>query len=464
LTLEYNSPMADKLAQQLKNIREEKGLSLEDIAYNIHVQLDYLKAIEAGEADSILSPIQIKGFLRLYANEIGVNLEELQKQGVNLNKGKLPDEPGAVEQKNQTGPETQILKTGVGDEPNGQNEDLIERITLDENSFNHSESYSFNESQRDSSKIFTEIGDTLRSRRELINLSINDIHQNTHVRKEYLSAIESGEFHKIPSTVQAKGMLQNYAEFLGLDVDAILLSFSEALQRQRLERLQSPDQKKSGFKELSPTALRLKNFFTLDLLVILTLLLMFAVFVVWGVNRIIGADSDVLQADNIPGVSDILLATATPTPELINDLDDDGIVENEQTADDTAEDLQDADITELVPALNTGPINIVIIPRQRTWVQITVDDEIIFEGRLLAGNAYDYSGEDMIEVRTGNAGALQIIFNEEDIGALGLISQVVTITFTESGIILPTPTITPTFTNTPEFTPTPSETPIPDGE
>ncbi len=464
LALEYNSRMTETLAQQLKQIREEKSIHLEDVAHKIHVRLDYLEAIEAGEADEILSPTQIKGFLRLYANEIGVDLEKLQKPGVNLSNDNVSDISGTGEQIYQIDHDAQINETSAAALPDEQNEDLGGRISLTKKSIDPISSHSIIESQPDSSKIFTEIGHTLRTRRELISLSINEIHQNTHIRKEYLSAIEAGEFQKLPSSVQAKGMLQNYAEFLGLDVDEILLSFSEALQLQRLERQQSPGQKKSGFKELSPTALRLKNFFTLDLLVILTLLFMFAVFVVWGVNRIIGADTAVLQTENIPGVSDILLATSTPTPELSNDLEDDGVTENEQTADDTGDDPQDADIPPLIPGLNTDPINIVIIPRQRTWVQITVDNEIIFEGRLLAGNAYDYSGEDMIEVRTGNAGALQIIFNEEDIGTLGLISQVVTITFTETGIILPTPTITPTLTNTPEITPTPTETPVPNGE
>ena len=44
-----------------------------------------------------------------------------------------------------------------------------------------------------------------------------------HIRKIYLLAMETGQFDQLPSPVQAKGMLTNYAEFLNLDIDAFIL-------------------------------------------------------------------------------------------------------------------------------------------------------------------------------------------------------------------------------------------------
>jgi hypothetical protein len=66
-----------------------------------------------------------------------------------------------------------------------------------------------------------------------------------------------------------------------------------------------------------------------------------------------------------------------------------------------------------------------------------------------------------VEILTGNAGALQIFFNDDDIGSVGLIGQVASLIFTENGLILPTPTITPTPTETPLTTPTATMTPSP---
>ncbi len=87
-----------------------------------------------------------------------------------------------------------------------------------------------------------------------------------------------------------------------------------------------------------------------------------------------------------------------------------------------------------------------MIPLQNAWVQVTSDDEQVYEGRLLAGNAYDFSATAKLELLTGNAGALQIYFNDSDIGSVGLIGQVRDLLFGETGQILPTPTVTPTIT------------------
>ena len=110
---------------------------------------------------------------------------------------------------------------------------------------------------------------------------------------------------------------------------------------------------------------------------------------------------------------------------------------------------------------NTSPINLVILPRHNTWVQVYVDYELVFEGRMLSGNAYDYSANALIELNTGNAGSLQIYFNNQDIGSIGLIGQVADLVFTENGLVQPTATVTPTPTMTPEVTATPTPTPTP---
>ena len=295
----------------------------------------------------------------------------------------------------------------------------------------------------------------MRSRRDLLSLSIEDVYEHIHIRKKFLTAMEAGNFEHLPSPVQARGMLANYAEFLNLDVDDILLQYADGLQMQRLERTEiesssSPRQKEA----ISTTRLKLKNFFSLDLLVIASLFIGIAFFVIWGVNRILTVNNSGTSATDIPEVADILLATGSPTPEDSLNLD-----EQELGPDETETQVPQEPTPIFTPLPNDNPINIVIIPRQQTWVRVTSDEEIVFEGRMLPGNAYDFSSEEALELRTGSAGALQIYFNEQDIGAPGLIGQVVNLIFTEDGLVLPTPTNTPTITQTLETTQTPTLTP-----
>jgi len=257
----------------------------------------------------------------------------------------------------------------------------------------------------------------------------------------------------LPSTVQAKGMLTIYADFLNLDGDRILLEFAEGLQKQHVEKSEALQKTKKSPKTLSPTRLRLKNFFSVDLLVIATLFVGFAAFVIWGVNRILTTDAPATEVTDLPEVSDILLATTSPTFIPTSTLEATEIGDNEGAV------TEEAPL--FTPVASSFPINIVIIPRQQAWVEVNVDAEVVFTGRLLPGNAYDYAAEFRLEILTGNAGALQIYFNDQDIGSVGLIGQVETLIFTDTGLVLPTPTNTPTITQTPETTPTPTTTEMP---
>jgi hypothetical protein len=91
-------------------------------------------------------------------------------------------------------------------------------------------------------------------------------------------------------------------------------------------------------------------------------------------------------------------------------------------------------------------------------MRVSVDGEIEFEGRVIPGSAYQFSGQERIELLTGNAGALQIFFNQNDLGVLGDYGEVIYRVFTAEGMLLPTPSVTPTATATLEVTPTPEVT------
>jgi cytoskeletal protein RodZ len=300
-------------------------------------------------------------------------------------------------------------------------------------------------------QIFKDIGNKLRERRGLISLTLDDISENIHVNTQYLNALEDGRLDALPSPVQAKGMLANYAEFLNLDGDTLLLRFADGLQLQRLEKQQTPVNRKMSSNEISSTKLRLKNFFSLDLLVMVGLFIGFTSFIIWGVNRILAVDSQDPLATEIPDVSDVLLATSSITPEAT----DGDETPSEPSATPANGEQENTPI--FTPVVSDNPINIVIIPNQQAWVQITSDNALVYEGRLLPGNAYNYSGDEVVEILTGNAGALQIYFNDQAIGAAGFIGQVEKLTFTETGLVRPTPTNPPTSTPTRLGTPSPTD-------
>jgi hypothetical protein len=90
---------------------------------------------------------------------------------------------------------------------------------------------------------------------------------------------------------------------------------------------------------------------------------------------------------------------------------------------------------------------------------VLVDGEVTFEGRVVPGSAYQYSGEDKVEILTGNGAAIQVFFNQQDLGPMGLLGEVVHQVFTRQGVQTPTPTITITASPTARPTRTPRGAP-----
>lgn len=67
--------MKEPIGKILKKIRLEKGLSLEEVQKKTKINLNILIAIE--EENFInLSPIYVKGFLKIYCNFLGINLQD----------------------------------------------------------------------------------------------------------------------------------------------------------------------------------------------------------------------------------------------------------------------------------------------------------------------------------------------------------------------------------------------------
>lgn len=67
-----------------------------------------------------------------------------------------------------------------------------------------------------------ELGLILRTTRESLHLTLDEIQERTKIRKRYLQAIEEGDFTILPGLVYARGFVKSYAEQLGLDGYALL--------------------------------------------------------------------------------------------------------------------------------------------------------------------------------------------------------------------------------------------------
>ena len=75
------------------------------------------------------------------------------------------------------------------------------------------------------------IGSYLRRERELRKISLEEVSEQTRVKLDYLQAIESEHFEKLPGMTFARGYLKAYASYIGLNPEDVLLRFEGFLGR-----------------------------------------------------------------------------------------------------------------------------------------------------------------------------------------------------------------------------------------
>src|SRR5271156_977718 len=63
----------------LKSTREAKGLTLEIVHEATKIPMDALRAIEEGYSVRILSPFYYRGFIKIYAEFLGLDVGEMYK-------------------------------------------------------------------------------------------------------------------------------------------------------------------------------------------------------------------------------------------------------------------------------------------------------------------------------------------------------------------------------------------------
>jgi len=411
--------MPTSIGERLRRARQAQNLSLEDIAGRTHIHPRYLQAMEAGNFAALVSRAQRRGFLRLYAEALGLDADVL-----------LSDLEGVLT------PEAAAPSA----RPAPESAPALEERPAPE-----------------AAGIYREIGAQLRERRAMLSLSPEEVERRIHIRSRYLEAMETGRFDTLPSPVQARGMLKIYAEFLSLNADALLLRFAEALQSTLAE-------KRAGALPAAPREERVRPSrwrFLPDWMAVILVGGLLSAFLIWTLGQVASERAVQTPAPTPPEIADVLLSSPTPAPTFTPSP---APTEAGGTPPADAPAQQQATPTPvlLLPTGSTG-LNVNIVVHQRAWMKVVADGKTLFSGRVAPGGAYPFSAEKRIEITTGNAAALQVYFLGRDLGVLGLTGDAAMRIFTRNGVATPTPRITstpsPTVTGTPSPAPTLTPTP-----
>lgn len=81
--LQFQQEQAQKLVElgvRLRQFRTQKSIALEDVAAQTRIQERLLRAIEEGSIEQLPEPVYIKGFIKQFADALGLNGKEFAKE------------------------------------------------------------------------------------------------------------------------------------------------------------------------------------------------------------------------------------------------------------------------------------------------------------------------------------------------------------------------------------------------
>jgi transcriptional regulator with XRE-family HTH domain len=99
----------ESIGQILKQARQNKGMSTSEVAAKIKSNIQVIEALENDDFDQLPAPVYVKGFLRLYAQCVDVepeNLVQLYKTGNANNKYNIKKTRSETHNKQHTGNQT----------------------------------------------------------------------------------------------------------------------------------------------------------------------------------------------------------------------------------------------------------------------------------------------------------------------------------------------------------------------
>src|SRR5205814_2362915 len=71
------------------------------------------------------------------------------------------------------------------------------------------------------------LGEQLRAQREKKSITLDQAAADTRIREKFLKALEDGDYQSLPGAVYTKGFLRNYAHYLDLPADELVVLFHE---------------------------------------------------------------------------------------------------------------------------------------------------------------------------------------------------------------------------------------------
>ncbi|MDP8949549.1 MAG: helix-turn-helix domain-containing protein, partial [Actinomycetota bacterium] len=247
----------------------------------------------------------------------------------------------------------------------------------------------------------------------------------TKIRKRYIVGLEREDYGALPDAVYAQGFLKTYANYLGLDGEELSREFRDRRKPRRERGISYGAPKKSDFDRplINPgelgSARRRRSISGTTILTLLLALLALAAVV--GALYYVGRGVQISGENPAPSPPAEEQAAGGSKPEGGG-----GGAPEEEAASGGSQGGEEG-AGEPQPDSLTVEVSVEGSP---SWLSIFADGTLAYEQIAQPGFSQTFEAQREITIRTGNAGAVGVEVNGQDLGKLGESGEVLTRDFT----------------------------------
>ncbi|HET9927838.1 MAG TPA: RodZ domain-containing protein, partial [Rubrobacter sp.] len=268
-----------------------------------------------------------------------------------------------------------------------------------------------------------EIGRLLEHKRKERGLSLEEVEQATKIRKRYLTGLEREDYEVLPDAVYARGFLKTYANYLGLDGEALSqrLKNSTKAQRERGDDYDPTLESDFGKPLITPSGLRAAQKRKVSSSAVATVMV-----AVLALVAVIGALYFVGRGVQPTNENDPASGETPPRQEQQNvagtENDPKETVESKGTGEATGEEKPAVAEQDAPP----DTLRVVVDVRERpSWILIRTDGKRAYKQVAQPGFSETFEAEQRVFIKSGDAGAVWVEINGQDAGALGDSGEIV---------------------------------------
>jgi len=271
-----------------------------------------------------------------------------------------------------------------------------------------------------------EIGRYLEQKRKERGLSLEEVEQATKIRKRYLTGLEREDYTILPDAVYARGFLKTYANYLGLDGEALSRQLKSTRKPRRERKITYNAGPESDFEKPLVTPSGLSGTRRISTSAIVTLVIaLLALAAVIGTLYFVGRGVQASKDGNRSG---------TPLRQEQQKVADKEKAPGAAKEDTTGGEVDAGDQKEPAGAKQSTPpdtLQALVNVRDRpSWILIRADGTVAYERIAQPGFSRSFEAERRFYIKCGDAGAVTVKINGQDLGALGPTGEIVARNYT----------------------------------